>query len=55
MMTLYLAFNELKNNRIKLDQTVSISSNASNEPPSKLGLKKGQRHISKKSNKRGLL
>ena len=25
MMTLYLAFNELKNNRIKLDQTVSIS------------------------------
>ena len=43
MMTLYLAFNELKNNRIKLDQTVSISSNASNEPPSKLGLKKGQR------------
>ena len=42
-MTLYLAFNELKNNRIKLDQTVSISSNASNEPPSKLGLKKGQR------------
>ena len=43
MMTLYLAFNELKNNRIKLDQIVSISSNASNEPPSKLGLKKGQR------------
>ncbi len=43
MMTLYLAFNELKNNRIKLNQTVSISSNASNEPPSKLGLKKGQR------------
>ncbi len=43
MMTLYLAFNELKNNRIKLDQTVSISSNASKEPPSKLGLKKGQR------------
>ncbi len=43
MMTLYLAFNELKNNRIKLDQTVSISSNASNEPASKLGLKKGQR------------
>ena len=43
MMTLYLAFNELKNNRIKLDQTISISSNASNEPPSKLGLKKGQR------------
>ena len=43
MMTLYLAFNELKNNRITLDQTVYISSNASNEPPSKLGLKKGQR------------
>ena len=40
MMTLYLAFNELKNNRIKLDQTVSISSNASKEPPSKLWLKK---------------
>ena len=28
MMTLYLAFNELKNNRITLDQTVYISSNA---------------------------
>ena len=33
----------MKNNRITLDQTVYISSNASNEPPSKLGLKKGQR------------
>ncbi len=43
MMTLYLAFNELKNKRIKLDQIVSISSNASSEPPSKLGLKKGQK------------
>ena len=43
MMTLYLAFNELKNNRITLDQIVYISSNASNEPHSKLGLKKGQR------------
>ncbi|MFL2803255.1 MAG: D-alanyl-D-alanine carboxypeptidase family protein [Paracoccaceae bacterium] len=43
MMTLYLTFNELKNNRIKLDELVTISSNASIEPPSKLGLKKGQK------------
>ncbi len=43
MMTLYLAFNELKNNRIKLDELVTISSNAASEPPSKLGLKKGQK------------
>ncbi len=43
MMTLYLTFNELKNNRIKLDELVTISSNASSEPPSKLGLKKGQK------------
>ena len=43
MMTLYLTFNELKNDRIKLDELVTISSNASSEPPSKLGLKKGQK------------
>ena len=43
MMTLYLTFNELKNDRIELDELVTISSNASNEPPSKLGLKKGQK------------
>ncbi len=42
-MTLYLTFNELKNDRIELDELVTISSNASNEPPSKLGLKKGQK------------
>ncbi len=43
MMTLYLTFNEIKNKRIKLDELVKISSNASNEPPSKLGLKKNQK------------
>ena len=44
MMTLYLTFNELKNDRIELDELVTISSNASNEPPSKLGLKKGKKY-----------
>ena len=38
MMTLYLTFNEIKNNRINLDDLVTISPNASREPPSKLGL-----------------
>ena len=43
MMTLYLTFNEIENNRIELDELVLISANAASEPPSKLGLKKGQK------------
>ena len=43
MMTLYLAFNELKHNRMNLDDLVTISRNAASEPPSKLWLLAGQR------------
>lgn len=43
MMTLYIVFEAIKNGEISLDTTVKISRNASSEPPSKLGLKTGQR------------
>lgn len=43
MMTLYIAFEAIKNGEISLDTKVRISANAANEPPSKLGLKAGQR------------
>lgn len=44
MMTLYIAFEAVRNGEISLDQKVRISRNAAAEPPSKLGLKSGQ-HI----------
>ncbi|MEL0437246.1 D-alanyl-D-alanine carboxypeptidase family protein [Phycobacter sp. K97] len=43
MMTLYIAFEAVRNGEITLDTKVRISSNAAAEPPSKLGLKAGQR------------
>nr|WP_309503223.1 D-alanyl-D-alanine carboxypeptidase family protein [uncultured Roseovarius sp.] len=43
MMTLYIAFEAIENGEISLDDTVLVSSHAANEPPSKLGLKAGQR------------
>ncbi len=43
MMTLYIAFEAVRNGEISLDQKVLISRNAAAEPPSKLGLKSGQR------------
>ncbi|MEB8387968.1 D-alanyl-D-alanine carboxypeptidase [Rhodobacteraceae bacterium KMM 6894] len=43
MMTLYIVFEAVENGEIGLDDTVVISRNAANEPPSKLGLKAGQR------------
>lgn len=43
MMTLYLAFVEIEAGRMSLDQMITISANASSEPPSKLGLRRGQR------------
>lgn len=43
MMTLYLAFTEIEAGRMSLDQMIAISSNAANEPPSKLGLRRGSR------------
>jgi D-alanyl-D-alanine carboxypeptidase len=43
MMTLYIAFEAVRNGEITLDTVVRISSNATAEPPSKLGLKTGQK------------
>jgi D-alanyl-D-alanine carboxypeptidase len=43
MMTLYVAFEAIKNGEITLDTPVRISKNAASEPPSKLGLVAGQR------------
>ncbi|MDU8928127.1 serine hydrolase [Alisedimentitalea sp. MJ-SS2] len=43
MMTLYIAFEAIKRGEISLDTNIRISKNAAAEPPSKLGLKAGQR------------
>ncbi|MGB0959738.1 MAG: D-alanyl-D-alanine carboxypeptidase family protein, partial [Halocynthiibacter sp.] len=43
MMTLYIAFEAIENGEISLDTNVRISKFAAAEPPSKLGLKAGQR------------
>ncbi|MFW8595423.1 D-alanyl-D-alanine carboxypeptidase family protein [Cribrihabitans neustonicus] len=43
MMTLYIAFEAVRNGEISLDDKVTISRNAAAEPPSKLGLRSGQK------------
>ncbi len=43
MMTIYLAFDAIRNGRIKLDQKVIVSRNAASEPPSKFWYKPGQK------------
>lgn len=43
MMTLYITFQAIERGEISLDTVVKISKNAASEPPSKLGLKAGQR------------
>ncbi|MEL6642950.1 MAG: D-alanyl-D-alanine carboxypeptidase family protein [Pseudomonadota bacterium] len=43
MMTLYIAFEAVEHGEISLDTKVRISKKAAAEPPSKLGLKAGQR------------
>ncbi len=43
MMTLYVAFEAIKNGEISLDTMVTISKKAAAEPPSKLGMRVGQR------------
>ena len=43
MMTLYIAFEAIKRGEISLDTKVKISKHAASQPPSKLGLKPGQR------------
>ncbi|MBC7157718.1 MAG: D-alanyl-D-alanine carboxypeptidase, partial [Rhodobacteraceae bacterium] len=43
MMTLYIAFEAVKHGEITLDTLVTVSQNAASEPPSRLGLRPGQR------------
>lgn len=43
MMTLYIAFQAVERGEISLDKKIKISAKAAAEPPSKLGLKRGQR------------
>ena len=43
MMTLYIAFEAIEKGEISLDTMVTISKHAASEPPSKLGLKSGQK------------
>ncbi|GMG81080.1 D-alanyl-D-alanine carboxypeptidase family protein [Paralimibaculum aggregatum] len=43
LMTLYLAFEALETGQLRLDQKVRISRKAARQPPSKLGMRPGQR------------
>lgn len=43
MMTLYIAFQEIEAGRLSLDTMVTVSKYAAAQPPSRLGLKPGQR------------
>lgn len=43
MMTLYIAFEAVEHGEISLDTLVTVSRNAAAEPPSKLGLRTGQK------------
>ena len=43
MMTLYIAFQAVEHGEIALDDLVTISANVAAEPPSKLGLRAGQK------------
>ncbi|MFM2357073.1 MAG: hypothetical protein RLZZ528_2809 [Pseudomonadota bacterium] len=43
MMTLYIAFEAIERGEISLDSRVTVSEHAASQPPSKLGLKAGQK------------
>ncbi|MFN3292043.1 MAG: D-alanyl-D-alanine carboxypeptidase family protein, partial [Gemmobacter sp.] len=43
MLTLYIAFDAVKRGEVSLDDMVTVSAKAASEPPSRLGLRKGQR------------
>lgn len=43
MMTLYMAFNAIERGQVRLDSKFLVSSHAAAQPPSRLGLKPGQR------------
>ncbi|MDZ7905404.1 MAG: D-alanyl-D-alanine carboxypeptidase family protein [Cypionkella sp.] len=43
MLTLYIAFEEIERGRLSLDSMITVSKNAAAQPPSRLGLKAGQK------------
>ena len=43
MMTLYIAFQEIERGNLSLDTMITVSKNAAAQPPSRLGLKAGQK------------
>jgi D-alanyl-D-alanine carboxypeptidase len=43
MMTLYIAFEDIERGKLSLDTMVTVSKNAASQPPSRLGLKAGQK------------
>ncbi len=43
MMTLYIAFEEIERGKLSLDTMVTVSKHAAAQPPSRLGLKAGQK------------
>jgi D-alanyl-D-alanine carboxypeptidase len=43
MLTLYIAFDAIRRGEVSLDTLVTISKNAASKPPSRLGLKSGQK------------
>ena len=43
MMTLYVAFEAVQNGELSMDTVITVSRNAAAEPPSKLGLRSGQK------------
>lgn len=43
MMTLYLAFQSIENGRASLDSVVTVTAHAASQPPSRLGLRPGQK------------
>ena len=43
MMTLYITFGEIRSGRLSLDTLITVSKHAAAEPPSRLGLRAGQK------------
>src|SRR6187397_74261 len=43
MMTLYIVFDQIRQGRLSLDQKITVTAHAAAEPPSRLGLKAGQK------------
>ena len=43
MMTLYIAFQDIEAGRVTLDTLITVSENAANQAPTRLGLKAGQK------------